>query len=157
MNTSSNMTPPQSPAIPMSDSNRDRMTPSLISDEDDQQSERSSEVQSPVFASHAIPAIHSTPSIPYYDYNVEVHLSRSHPGYISRHSTRHLTCTSASTGSQSWSWSHLKPSRFAVEAALYDRMAADDDDNSSDRSLYILGDERVQEAARTLSLLSRAR
>jgi len=136
---------------------RSPKTPPLISDnEEDHRSELSSEAQSPITANHSIPSVQSPPPAPYYDYNVQDYLGRSHPGYVPRQPARHSWCTSTGASLQNWSWSQLKPSRF--DTAKHSRGGdGEDDDLSIEESFESFGDERVQEAARTLSMLSRAR
>jgi len=144
--------PPKSPStLVMS---RSPKTPPLISDnEEDHRSELSSEAQSPL-ASHSIQS--PPPSAPYYDYNVQDYLGRSHPGYVPRQPARHSWCTSTGANLQNWSWSQLKPSRF--DTAKHSHGGdGEDDDLSIEESFDSFGDERVQEAARTLSMLSQAR
>ena len=135
---------------------RSPKTPPLISDnEEDHRSELSSEAQSPLMSSHSMPSFPNPPSVPYYDYNVQDYLGRSHPGYVSRQPARRSWCSSTGATLQNWSWSQLKPSRF--DTTKQSRGGdADDDDLSIGESFDSFGDERVQEAARTLSMLSRA-
>jgi hypothetical protein len=136
---------------------RSPKTPPLISDnEEDHRSELSSEAQSPLMASHSVPSIQTPSSAPYYHYNVQDYLGRSHPGYVPRQPVRHSRCTSTGVTLQNWSWSQLKPSRFDT-AKHGPGGEGEDDDLSIDESFDNFGDERVQEAARTLSMLSRAR
>ena len=134
---------------------RSPKTPPLISDnEEDHRSELSSEAQSPLMASHSMPSIQSPPPASYYDYNVEDYLGRSHPAYVPRQPARHSWCTSTGASLQNWSWSQLKPSRFDT---IKHNSGGDDDNLSIEEPFDNFGDERVQEAARTLSMLSRAR
>lgn len=150
-----NTKPPKSPSTLVT--SRSPKTPPLISDdEEDHRSELSSEAQSPLMASHPMPPSQSPPSARYYDYNVQDYLGRSHPGYVPRQPARHSWCTSTGASLQNWSWSQLKPSRF--DTAKHNSGGdGEDDDLSIEGSFDSFGDERVQEAARTLSMLSRAR
>jgi hypothetical protein len=145
------MKPLEGSSTPVS---RGPKTPPLISDnEEDHRSELSSEAQSPLMVSQSMPTIRNPPSIPYFDYNVQEYLGRSHPGYVPRHTTSHSWCTTSSPNPQNWSWSQLKPSRFST-------INHDDEDDGEDDDLSVeesLDAERVQEAARTLSMLSRSR
>ncbi|KAF8966356.1 hypothetical protein BDZ97DRAFT_706407 [Flammula alnicola] len=137
------------------------ITPPLVSDSDeDQRSERSAETQSPTTsASPLFPDPSAlTPHIGYSDpSNIDEYLLRSHPECVQSARPIHV-----GDHGRNWSWSQLKQPHFAAAPVRY-ADGDNDDGEDEDESMSVSqdhiadADKRRQEAALTLSMLSRSR
>ncbi|KDR80690.1 hypothetical protein GALMADRAFT_135815 [Galerina marginata CBS 339.88] len=135
---------------------RKSKTPPLIDisdSEEERRSEQSPEAQSPPSTLPWSPfAIQTPPDIRHSDAFLDDYILRSHPECFQR-------ATPLSDHWQSWSWSQLKEPHFPPSAYNQDDDLEydEDDDHISHYSSLTSQDERAQEAAHALSMLSRSR